>query len=172
MRISQRQLLTTNIRKKFFSFKRKGFTLLEVIVSIAIFLIIGSCAVKVLTLSIVDFKGIAEDTKEEFYVDEAYRFIEQECKMDTKTVEVIGNKIKLERFSFDNPSRHPIDYIEKSGSNLLIRYTAYGLNLGTNVILRNIQDFSISRDNNLLYIKIKKDSERCYELCIGFSNLK
>lgn len=170
MRILQRELQRIRIFGGFH--RKKAFTLIEVIISMLLVTLLGSFIVRLYLHAIEEYSKTIEETREACYINEAFRYIEQECRWDTKSLDIQDNVLILERFSLNNPTRQPVDSIKLEGTNIVIKYKAYGLDQGTNVIVRKIRNFLIDRKSNLFFINITSESGRRYERCYGMANLK
>jgi prepilin-type N-terminal cleavage/methylation domain-containing protein len=177
MRIFQRKLLTTgklNIHEDSYRkrFNLKGLTLIELMCAIFIFTIIIASSVKLMSYSINYFKNSVYESREDFYINEFFRYVEQECTRNCKSIEIADNSIIIERFNDSNIENKDLDIIKLEGKTIVIRYTTYGYVKTINNVLKNITSFSVYKKNNVFFIEIKTVNEREYQRCYSYTNLK
>lgn len=139
--------------------RKKGFTLIELIISLALIGTISLIGIKSLVLNNKLYYLEVNKDLEEFYINEAFIFIEYKISKSTsveKTSKYGRSMIKLisGRQSF----------IELYGSTLIIAYdTEYPTNY--NNIMYSIKGFDVEEKGNVIYIKIIDKYGDEYERC-------
>jgi prepilin-type N-terminal cleavage/methylation domain-containing protein len=145
--------------------RKKGFTLIEVIVSasLAAFIsVIGiTCTAKYLSL----YKEENTQSRETFYVDEAMNFIEYKTKQG-KSVQVDKNKILIELSSgiYNNIK------MNGTGSGSIVIWYDSGGTGNYNNILKNVSAFECESQGDLIFIDIKTLKGNDYKRCISIVN--
>lgn len=141
--------------------KKRGFTLIELIISLSL----------IATISLIEIKNLALNNKiyymevnrnlEEFYINEAFTFIEYKINTST-SVEIISKHGRsMIKLTSDRKS-----FIELYGSTLIISYdNEYPMDY--NNIMYSIKGFNIEEKDNVLYIKIIDKYGEEYERCFG-----
>ncbi|WP_081957252.1 type II secretion system protein [Clostridium sp. HMP27] len=141
--------------------RKRGFTLIELIISLALIGTISLIGIKSLVLNSKLYYLEVNKDLEEFYINEAFIFIEYKISKSTsveKTSKYGRSMIKLisDRQSF----------IELYGSTLIIAYdTEYPTNY--NNIMYSIKGFDVDEKGNVIYIKIIDKYGDEYERCFG-----
>lgn len=141
--------------------RKRGFTLIELIISLALIGTISLIGIKSLVLNNKLYYLEVNKDLEEFYINEAFIFIEYKISKSTsveKTSKYGRSMIKLisDRQSF----------IELYGSTLIIAYdTEYPTNY--NNIMYSIKGFDVDEKGNVIYIKIIDKYGDEYERCFG-----
>lgn len=140
---------------------KRGFTLIELMISLALIGTISLIGIKSLVLNNKVYYLEVNKDLEEFYINEAFIFIEYKISKSTsveKTSKYGRSMIKLisDRQSF----------IELYGSTLIIAYdTEYPINY--NNIMYSIKGFDVEEKGNVIYIKIIDKYGDEYERCFG-----
>ncbi len=148
--------------------KAKGYALLEVMLSIAISLIIAVILGDIIYLSIKDYKESMKIAKEYLYVSEALNFIDNEIHNETEDIEISGKSIYLKKKLSSPSSPNKMNIISLDGSSrVVIQYLEYDFLKSTNTILRNVEDFNLTKKNNLIYIKITLKTGKMVERCLS-----
>lgn len=145
---------------------RSGFSLIEIANAVAIICILMVSVLAVYTSFTRDYRKKVLVNREEFYAEEAMRFIETEIVNGNKNVNVASNVVELTRMKAENASVE-VDYIKRDGSNLVIVYTKGGYYQATNVFLRNIEDFMVIRDNGVIVVEIVNNKGNRYKKCVN-----
>lgn len=141
--------------------RKRGFTLIELIISLALIGTISLIGIKSLVLNNKLYYLEVNKDLEEFYINEAFIFIEYKISKSTsveKTSKYGRSMIKLisGRQSF----------IELYGNTLIIAYdTEYPTNY--NNIMYSIKGFDVEEKGNVIYIKIIDKYGDEYERCFG-----
>lgn len=141
--------------------RKRGFTLIELIISLALIGTISLIGIKSLVLNNKVYYLEVNKDLEEFYINEAFIFIEYKISKSTsveKTSKYGRSMIKLisDRQSF----------IELYGGTLIIAYdTEYPINY--NNIMYSIKGFDVEEKGNVIYIKIIDKYGDEYERCFG-----
>ncbi|NLP29096.1 MAG: prepilin-type N-terminal cleavage/methylation domain-containing protein [Clostridia bacterium] len=146
---------------------RKGFTLLEVTTAISIMSILMLAIFSLFTFFVREFKNAAAENREDFYINEGLRFIENEICSGNKEVKFREDLIEIRRTSDER-----MDFIRESQGNLIIEYTLAGRSHGTNVFLKNISDFSIDIYEQLVIVNIVNSKGEVHRKCINTGYIK
>lgn len=146
--------------------RKKGFTLIELLISISIVGIIISSQVLVFCKYMKIQKREIIQSREIFYMDQALMIIENQVN-SAKYINVQDNMIRLK--SYD---RSGYDYIRKDRDNdIIISYDSM-YSSHTNNILKDIKDFKVEQDNQLVYISIETKEGNVYKRCLGLERIK
>ncbi|GAA0723832.1 hypothetical protein GCM10008905_16930 [Clostridium malenominatum] len=141
---------------------KKGFTLIELIISIGIVSIIFITVGKNLVLQLSNYKYSISNHKEELYIDQAFLFIEGKIKE--------GDNIKVLKTSnsdeIEITTRDRSDYIKLYKDKIIISYgkSSYAT---INNILIGVKGFVVTEVENTIYIKIILSDRKEYERCFG-----
>lgn len=139
---------------------KKGFTIIELIISIGIISIIFISTGKNLILQLNSYKDTISSYKEELYIDQAFLFIEGKIKE--------GDNIRVLRTSnsdeIEITSRGRSDYIRLNRDKIII---SYGSNSTINNIMIGVKGFVVTEVENTIYIKIILNDRKEYERCFG-----
>jgi len=150
-----------NIKDK--KFIKKGFTLIELLIAVSMVGIIVSSNVLMLCKYMRIHRQEIIQSRESFYVNEAFMIIQYEVN-SAKYVSVENNTIKLK--SYD---RSGYDYIRMDDDpDIVISYDSSH----SNNILKNIKDFKVQQNNQLLYIAIETKEGNIYKRCLGLERVK
>jgi len=141
--------------------------LIEVAIAIAIMSILMTALMFVVSYFLREFKNTASGNREDFYINEAFRFIESEVHSDNKEVKFQTNAIELRKYSIDR-----IDYIRQIEGNLIIEYTTAGKSTAKNVFLKDISNFSIDICERLVIVNIVSSKGEVYSKCINTIYIK
>lgn len=144
---------------------RKGFTIIEILITISIISIITTVETTVI-LKYMKFNRMEiSSSREKFYVDEAFMIIKSQID-DAKYIRIKDNMIALNRY--DNKGW---DYIKDKNSTLVLSYdhTSYQTN---NRILKYISEFNVIEKDNICYIDIKTEKGNVYKKCFGIERKK
>lgn len=138
---------------------KKGFTLIELIISLSLMLIVASAELTTMEKYMNIYKKTYSLNKEFIYVNEALFFIENEID-ESQYVRIEDNRIILGR---KNISRE--DCIElNNNKNIVIRY---GNSNNNNNVVKGVKDFFIEKYGNVIYITIVGEKGKRYERCFG-----
>lgn len=144
-------------------FIKKGFTLIELLITASIVGIIVSSNIIILCKYMRIHRQEIIRSRESFYVNEAFMIIEHEVN-SAKYVSVENNSIKLKSYI-----RPGYDYIRMDRDpDIIISYDS----THTNNILKNIKDFKVKQDNQLLHIVIETKEGNVYKKCLGLDRVK
>lgn len=151
---------------------KKGLSLIEVVLALGIFSIFASSVVQLFISTTVEFKDELNAVKDNFYVNEVFRFIEIELTYEAKAVEAVDNILIVKKFDYINPDQQPVNYIKLEGGNLIIKYYKYGSVSGTNNIIRNVEEFKVSKRDKYIYIALKVKEGILVERCLVVKYVK
>ncbi|WP_052246053.1 prepilin-type N-terminal cleavage/methylation domain-containing protein [Clostridium tyrobutyricum] len=144
---------------------KKGFTVIEILITISIISIITTVETKAILKYMKLNSMEISSSREKFYIDEAFMIIENQID-SAKYIEIKDNMIALNRY--DNRGW---DYIKNKNSTLVLSYgyTNYYTN---NRILKHISDFKITQMENVCYMQIKTEKGNVYKKCFGIERKK
>jgi prepilin-type N-terminal cleavage/methylation domain-containing protein len=146
--------------------RKKGFTLIELLISMFIVGIISSLLVLMLCRWIKIQKCEMIQSREEFYMNQAQMIIENQINI-AKYVDVANNMLRLK--SYDRPG---YDYIRKNKDNdIIISYDSMD-SLHKNYILKDIKEFKVEQNNQLVYMYIQTKEGNVYKRCFGLERTK
>ncbi|MDP4091275.1 MAG: type II secretion system protein [Bacillota bacterium] len=145
--------------------RSRGYSLVEVITAISIMCIIMSSVLSIFINISRSYKKEVTENREEFYIGEALRYMENEISKGNEKISITSNVIELTRPRIDS-RENEIDYIKKDGSRLVVECTKNGYYMSTDVFLRDISEFTINRANNVILIDIVSSKGKRYRKCI------
>lgn len=141
--------------------KNRGFTLIELIISLSLIAIISLIEIKNLALNNKIYYMEVNKDLEEFYINETFTFIEYKINKSISVEKISKNGRSIIKLNSDRKS-----FIELYGNTLIIAYdTDYPMNY--NNIMYSIKGFNIEEKGNVLYIKIIDKYGEEYERCFG-----
>ncbi|MBM7869271.1 prepilin-type N-terminal cleavage/methylation domain-containing protein [Clostridium pascui] len=141
--------------------RKRGFTLIELVISLALIGTISLIGVKSLVLNNKVYYLEVNKDLEEFYINEAFIFIEYKITKSTSVEKTSKYGRSMINLISDRQS-----FIELYGSTLIISYdTEYPINY--NNIMYSIKGFDVEEKGNVIYIKIIDKYGDEYERCFG-----
>lgn len=154
------------IRGTIIKHRKKGNTLIELVTAISITSILTTAALSAFIFFIRDFKKEVHDNQQQFYINEAFRYIENEILKGNKEIKINSDSIEIKRY-LRTIAYEEIDYIKKVGNNMIIEHTRMGYHEATNVFLRNITGFSASNSSGVISLEIIDSKGEKYKKCIS-----
>ncbi|MBA5850630.1 type II secretion system protein [Clostridium sp. cel8] len=153
-----------NFIKEIFKDKIKpGFTIIEILIVIAMISTIVSIQVTVILKYMKVSKEEIYFSRDNFYVNEAFAIIKSEIDK-AKYINISNNMIALKRH--DNGEW---DYIKLSvNSNIVLAYGGPGFKT-TNNVLKNVSEFTVLKRYNMCFLTIKTKRGNVYRKCFGIS---
>ncbi|WP_163194763.1 type II secretion system protein [Clostridium thermarum] len=145
---------------------RPGNTLIELITALSIISILTTAVLSAFIFFSRDFNRSVIESREEFYIGEAFRYIESEVCSGNSQVDFYPSYIRLKRY-LEVPTYEEIDYIKREGENLVIEHTKRGYGEATNVFLRKVSNFAVKVDEEVVIIEITTDKGGKYSKCIN-----
>ncbi|CDI49732.1 prepilin-type N-terminal cleavage/methylation domain-containing protein [Clostridium tetani] len=140
---------------------KKGFTLIETIIAVSISFVILLWGVKFLGTYTRIYKDTGYRYLQEFYINEAFIFIEEKVK-EAEEVQIYtdnkGEKSIQLKFEGEN------NYIRKKEGKLVISYYKFNSPRNNNIILE-LEEFKLEQVNNLMYVTIKNKRGKGYTRC-------
>lgn len=155
----------------------EGFTLIELIMYLAISSLIILSATKIFLVIVNDYKKAMYENRQDNYVNEAFRYIETEIDNGTKKVYVMDNSIFIQKYTAVPDGSIDINFskldlvnsntnnIVVVGNNLMVRYI--GRSDSPNNILKNIDYFYVSIEEKNLKLSIKLVGGKRFDKCIS-----
>lgn len=136
--------------------KKKGFTVIELMISLLIVSEICMVSASFITRLSVQNKIFLNKSKEQFYVDEGLNYIQYLADISNEFT-VYNNKIKLKRM--DNTA---YDWVRKASTGNIV--ISYGSNYSTtvNTVVKNIKDFKVKQIGKVIYITITDKKGEVY----------
>lgn len=147
---------------------KKGFTLIELIISLAIIFMVILIEIQIFSQEVYTFKEFIKSNRNEVYSREALRFIEGEINdSNNKIIKVYNDKILFEKTNGDKDTLKL--YKQTNGNNKIVisYYKALTSKTTTNTVLDDIKDLNISFKVNLVYLSVYTLSGEKYERCFG-----
>ncbi|MCY6354060.1 prepilin-type N-terminal cleavage/methylation domain-containing protein [Clostridium sp. ZS2-4] len=152
---------------------KKGFTILELIISLAIASILILIITRMFFYEFKNYKKFIIQDRNESYAKEALRFIETQVEnIINKDIEIEGKKLTIKKNNGD------VSIIEKkTNSNkkhkIIINYYKHiNSTWKPDTIVENVQDFSIYRNKNVIYVTIETENGVKFERCIEIKEIK
>lgn len=140
---------------------KKGFTLIETSIAVSISFVILLCGMKFLCIYTRIYKDAEYRCLQEFYINEAFIFMEEKLKEAEKVQIYVDNKgeksIQLKLNGEEN-------YIRRKGDKLVMAYYKVNSSYNNNIIL-NLEEFKLEKINNLMYVTIKNKKGKGYTRC-------
>ncbi|WP_125152242.1 prepilin-type N-terminal cleavage/methylation domain-containing protein [Clostridium rectalis] len=146
---------------------KKGFTLVEMIISISLMLSIYTMGFKVMTQYLHYYKKEQNYAVNEFYANEAFIFIEEQIHR-ADNVELLNNMGKSELKLCKNGMEN---YIKLKGKKLILTYGNSDTGYHNNILV-NIKGLNMYKKGNVLYLAIITEMGSEYERCIGIPKKK
>lgn len=153
---------------------KKGFTLIELVIALALASVILAISSRFIITSIKLYKSEAAYSRNMFYLNEAAMYIESQLQNDTKVVEVNNNRLIIHKY--DDNRRGVIVQRRKeiflnTFEKLVVLDYEDNIDKGSpNNIITKIRSFTCSKEGNLIYISIESKNgdkiERCIEVNI------
>lgn len=153
---------------------KKGYTLIEVIISITILTLVSSVGVSLLVNMLKDNNTLVAWSRNSIYAADSFNFIEKEImSSENKTIDLNSNRIRLSRYDED------YSYIDVYGigRDKKLRISYYKEKNGytsitRNIIMENILDYKFNQKGKLLFLEIKTFNGEKYYKCIGNHKVK
>lgn len=147
---------------------KKGFTLIEILICISIVSIISLIGVKSLITYLSLYRKESSCTLEEFYVDQAFIFIEQQLG-EGDGIEIFKNNNNINEIKVTNNDR--CNYIKLKNERLVIAYDKSDSRYN-NTIMYGVKEFLVEGFKNTMYVKITTKYGKEYERCFGIRKEK
>lgn len=143
---------------------KKGFTLIEILITISIVSVMSLLGIKNLVAYLNLYKKESRHTLEEFYVNQAFIFIEEQFD-ENQYIELFTNNQNKNEIKIT--SNDISNYIKLKGNKLVIAYYESD-SIYTNNIMYDVKNFTVEAVNNIMYVKIMtkygKEYERCFAI--------
>ncbi|BDR75815.1 PulJ/GspJ family protein [Clostridium tetani] len=147
---------------------KRGFTLIETIIAVSISFIVLLCGIKFLGIYTRIYKDTGYRCLQEFYINEAFIFIEEKVK-EAEEVQIYtdnkGEKSIQLKFEREN------NYIRKKEGKLVISYYKFNSPHNNNIILE-LEEFKLEQLDNLMYVTIKNKRGKGYTRCFCLKEKK
>lgn len=140
---------------------KNGFTLIETSIAVSISFIILLCGIKFLGTYTRIYKDTEYRYLQEFYINEAFIFIEEKIK-EAEQVQIYEDN-KGEK-SIQLKLNEEENYIRKKGDKLVMAYYKANSSYNNNIIL-DLEEFKLEEINNLMYVTIKNKKGKGYTKC-------
>ncbi len=150
---------------------KRGFSLIELVTAISIICIIMASVLYVYFSFSKEYNDASAINQKEFYTEEAVRYLENELVKGNGSITVADNVIAITR-SKDKTEAENIDYIKKQSDELVIEYTENGQHKATNVFLRDVSNFTVSRSGDIILIDIDSQEGIRIRKCINTKNIE
>lgn len=150
----------------------KGFTLIEVIVSISISTILLLITIKISTSLTTNYLMDVKENIKKNNIDNALLNIDNliNCSLiDDIKGDFDKNKIIIKYITDINKNYYKIKTIGLYNNNLIvstINYDSDGVTKGDNTLLKNVKEFNVIKKENLIYFEIVMISQERYIRCI------
>lgn len=152
---------------------KRGFTLIELVLTLAILSILSLIGIQLLSRNVWKYKNTITLVREESYAREALRFIEGEFyDVNNKLIKVEVDKLIIEK---NNGDRNTIKSIKKSNGSFKVVNSYYklkGNTTTTDTVVEDIKNFLVKNNENLVYVSIYTMHGEKFERCFGTRNIK
>lgn len=146
---------------------KKGYTLLELIISIGLIAVITALEFNIMTQYYGSFKKNTQKGRSEVYVNEAFLFIDKKLK-DCSTVRIEDEALEIYSIEYKNHKETAMMYkFYISNGIIKIKYYEEGIQKGENNLLKNVESFVLHKANKLLYITIRDKNGEVYKRCFA-----
>ncbi len=140
--------------------------MIELITSLSIISILAAAVLSAFIFFSKDFNRAVIESREEFYIGEAFRYIESEVCNGNSEVHFYPSYIRMKRY-LEVPAYEEIDYIKREGEKLVIEHTKRGYVEATNVFLRKVSNFAVNMYEGVVIIEITTDRGEKFSKCIN-----
>ncbi len=163
---------------------KKGYTLIEVIIVLAIVLLLGWITVTVSYKTIENYFISLESCYRDDKFDNALLYIDTLCNSNG-IISIEENKIFTEKLTKDIKSNNivvttkeinedrSVKIIYLKDNNLKVRtlnYKGKNVTVGDNILLDKVNEFNVKRKKNLVYYYIKNNEYKLRGRCIWRKN--
>lgn len=152
--------------------KKKGFTLIELIIYISLLIVILDCTFSVFLHFYKDYKNNIKLNSHSAHIDEIWIFLEGKLKEANIYAEVYNNSMHLKKYDKNlslNNSNYEI--IRLNGDKLIIEYYRGTTLQASNLIAKDIETFQVHRKDNLILIALTSKKGVIKNKCIENLNL-
>jgi prepilin-type N-terminal cleavage/methylation domain-containing protein len=145
---------------------KKGFTLIELMLVVSIIGMITSIQVVIMCRYMKIHRQEINSSRESFYINEAFIIIQHEID-DGKYVKIKDNNVIVIR-----SYKERFGYIRKDlDSDIIISYGSEYASTSNN-ILKNIKNFKVEKDEQILYVSIETKKGNVYRRCFPLEREK
>ncbi|RUT62719.1 prepilin-type cleavage/methylation domain-containing protein [Clostridium botulinum] len=155
--------------------KRKGFSIIEILIGLSIMAIVSLYIIKVTVRYTSNYKIKKEETLETVYMEEAFNSIKYILDKEAAST-VIGDVIKVDKeaastvigdvIKVERTDDKGYDYIRKDrAGNLIISYGAK-YSPTTNNICRGVREFNVKEKGDVIHLKIVGKKGKEYIRCL------
>lgn len=152
--------------------KKKGFTLIELIIYLALLIVILDCTFSVFLYFYKEHKNSIKLNSHSAHIDEIWIFLEGKIKEANTYAEVYNDSIRLKKYdknlSLTNSS---YEIIRLNGDKLIIEYYRGNTFQASNLIANNIEKFQAYRKDNLILMTLTSKKGVIIYKCIENLNL-
>lgn len=144
---------------------KKGFTLIELIVAMAIASILLSFQCVIFVKHLNEYNRDTKSIRDRAYCNESFIIIESLIYDGMKEINVENNDIKIICSSNENKK---IRFVNTTGKILVEYYDKYGNTVKTaNVVATNIGNMKAIKKDNVLYISMTNKEGETVSRCFG-----
>lgn len=150
---------------------KKGFTLIEIVVTIGIISMLICLELSIISSFILSYKTNVKRDKENFYIRDGLSFIEYKAANNESISILNNNQIQIKKVEY--LANRAIKYIYEiylsNKGEIMIGYNEDGIDHGKNVITGSVKEFKIEVYGQILYIHIVSNGGTVFEKCIGIN---
>jgi prepilin-type N-terminal cleavage/methylation domain-containing protein len=171
------------LQRKLSVIRKKGISLIEIIVAIAITGIISVAAVSIFDNFYKNYKKEILESRQHFYIEEVFRYIEYEVYGNARGILVKNNELYITKYVIPKENEvigynsikskftnTYVNCIKLTGTQLEVWFY-YPSNSHDNLLLE-VEDFIAQEQNNLVIIKIRMKNGKWYEKCLSTKYLE
>lgn len=144
----------------------KGFTIIELIVAISLFLIVSSLVLRQFIISIFGFKKeVSIDCDNIYSITAIDTLSELINEADLNSININSNAIS---YNYRGEKREiKIERSLSNEDNLIINYyNVFGTRVTKKYIAKNLNNFSILEKGKVIYISLENNKGSAYNKCI------
>lgn len=144
--------------------KKKGFTLVEIIIVMAVAFLMMEIVGSMLVSNVKSYKNSVLENRGFNYLNDAIFIIEKEVTQNAREVKTEGNIITINYYKGT-----PQNYIKLINSNLYILYGGANF-ISKSAIIDEVKDFVAIKKGKILYIKVVWYNGQSIERCLAIEN--
>lgn len=143
--------------------RKKGNTLLELIVSVGIISFLISAEVTIYLINYAKYTKSIKFNKNFFYAEEAIAFLEYETKNSTLYITTDSKKLSI----YKTDGTVDVITLDTAENSLNISYEKNGVSVANNKITSNIKCFEVKQIGAIIFLKLITMDGETYQRCLA-----